>query len=99
MTAMAKLFALGAAIPGAPVLSAGGDDKTFGCGHIGLLCRGYIAQGCHLYFAHRVTFQSCADIACRRRMKMSPACQLLQMTLPPGISGVFRGDGSDCWSP
>jgi hypothetical protein len=51
VTAMAKLFALGAAIPGAPVLSAGGDDKTFGCGHIGLLCRGYIAQGCHLYIA------------------------------------------------
>ena len=51
-------------------------------------------RGCHLYFAHRVTFLSCADIACKRRMKMSPACQLLQMTLPPGISGVFRGDGS-----
>ena len=24
-------------------------------------------RGCHLYFAHRVTFLSCADIACKRK--------------------------------
>src|SRR5215469_1894326 len=48
------------------------------------------AKGCHFYFARRVTFLSCADILCRRPIKMSPACQL-EMTLPggfPGVSGV-----------
>ena len=36
---------------------------------------------CHLYFARRVSSLSCADISCRRPIKMSPLCQL-EMTLP-----------------
>src|SRR5215469_12323431 len=47
------------------------------------------AKGCHFYFARRVTFLSCADILCRRPIKMSPACQL-EMTLPGGFRGVSR---------
>ena len=46
------------------------------------------AKGCHFYFAHRVTFLSCADILCRRPIKMSLLCQL-QMTLPEGFPGVL----------
>src|ERR1700751_1063751 len=41
---------------------------------------------CHLYFARRVTFPSCADTQCRRRIKMSPLCQL-EMTLTGGLWG------------
>ncbi len=46
---------------------------------------------CHLYFARRVSFQPCADMTCRRRIKMSPLCQL-EMTLPEGFSGGVGGD-------
>src|ERR1700751_6003125 len=33
-------------------------------------------RGCHLYFAHSVSFLSCADTQCRRQIKMPPLCQL-----------------------
>src|SRR6516165_1009060 len=31
--------------------------------------------GCHLYFARRVTFLSCADIDCKRNIAMAPLCR------------------------
>src|SRR6516225_7574275 len=42
---------------------------------------GSAAPGCHFYFARRVTFLSCADIPCRRPIKMSPLCKV-EVTLP-----------------
>jgi len=37
--------------------------------------------GCHLYFARRVTFLSCADIPCKRNIEMTPLCKI-EATLP-----------------
>jgi len=50
--------------------------------------------GCHLYFAHRVTFLSCADIECKRNIEMTPLCNI-EVTLPRvlGSREVRRGGG------
>jgi len=34
------------------------------------------AKGCHFYFAHRVTFLSCADTICKRNIEMTPLCKI-----------------------
>src|SRR6266446_6563903 len=62
---------------------------AFGCNAVS--CRtGRVRRhwGCHLYFARRVSFLSCADSFCRRPIKMSPLCQF-EMTLPGEFRGVF----------
>ena len=47
---------------------------------------------CHLYFARRVTFLSCADIACKRHIEMTPLCKI-EVTHPRvlGSREVRRG--------
>jgi hypothetical protein len=59
----------------------------------GRLCRQW---GCHLYFAHRVTFVSCADIFCKSNIEMTPLCKV-EVTLPRvlGSREVRRGGGVD----
>jgi hypothetical protein len=53
-------------------------------------------RGCHLYFAHRVTFLSCADIFCKSNIEMTPLCKV-EVTLPRvlGSREVRRGGGVD----
>ncbi len=50
--------------------------------------------GCHLYFAHRVTFLSCADMQCKRNIEMTPLCNI-EVTLSRvlGSREVRRGGG------
>jgi len=47
---------------------------------------------CHLYFARRVTFLSCADTACKRHIEMTPLCKI-EVTHPRvlGSREVRRG--------
>ena len=54
------------------------------------------AKGCHFYFAHRVTFLSCAHIVCKRNIEMTPLCKV-EVTLPRvlGSREVRRGGGVD----
>src|SRR6201989_1297404 len=33
-------------------------------------------QECHLYFARRVSFLSCADSLCKRNIEMTPLCKI-----------------------
>ena len=53
-------------------------------------------MGCHLYFARRVTFLSCADIVCERNIEMTPLCKI-EVTHPRvwGSREVRRGDVVD----
>jgi hypothetical protein len=60
----------------------------------GRLCR---QRGCHLYFAHRVTFVSCADTCCcKRNIEMTPLCKV-EVTLARvlGSREVRLGGGVD----
>jgi hypothetical protein len=52
--------------------------------------------GCHLYFARRVTFLSCADMSCKRNIEMTPLCKV-EVTLPRvlGSREVRLGGGVD----
>src|SRR5258708_20245282 len=47
--------------------------------------------GCHLYFARRVTFLSCADTACSRNVQMSVPSQL-EMSVSPVVLQAVGGD-------
>src|SRR5271165_6016198 len=51
-------------------------------------------QGCHFYFAQRVTFLPCADTSCKRNIEMTPLCKI-EVTLPRvlGSREVRRGGG------
>src|SRR6266436_1888568 len=70
---------------------------AFGCDAVS--CRtGRVRRhwGCHLYFARRVSFLSCADSDCNRHIEMTPLCKI-EVT-PPRVLGsreVRRGGGVD----
>ena len=53
----------------------------------------WVRQGCHFYFARRVTFQPCADNVCTRNIEMTPL-RKLEVTLPefqgPGIAQSYN---------
>src|SRR5271166_1467328 len=51
-------------------------------------------QGCHFYFAQRVTFLPCADMPCKRNIEMTPLCKI-EVTLRRvlGSREVRRGGG------
>src|SRR5271157_2571066 len=44
--------------------------------------------GCHLYFARRVTFLTCADTACRSPIEMSPVSPI-EMSLRQAVVETF----------
>src|ERR1700730_7629413 len=70
-----------------------GRRPAFACGPCARRVR---RPECHLYFARRVSFLSCADIHCKRNIEMTPLCKV-EVTLPRvlGSREVRRGGGVD----
>jgi hypothetical protein len=71
-----------------------GRRPAFGCG---VRARRIRRQPeCHLYFARRVSYLSCADISCKRNIEMTPLCKI-EVTHPRvlGSREVRRGGGVD----
>jgi hypothetical protein len=46
--------------------------------------------GCHLYFARRVTFLSCADNLCKRNIEMTPLRKMTHPQFAQAIAGARR---------
>src|SRR6266850_6460357 len=69
---------------------------AFGCNAVS--CRtGRVRRhwGCHLYFARRVSFLSCADIDCRSPIETSPSSpiEMSRSTVGMGLVEVAWDDG------
>src|SRR6267378_2652763 len=65
---------------------------AFGCDAVS--CRtGRVRRhwGCHLYFARRVSFLSCADMQCKRNIEMTPLCKI-EVTHPRVLTETDNRD-------